>query len=60
MHAAGHPCPVLGDPEVGKNEEVKKILADAICKSATQAMDNCEDLHTAVDNFITEVESQSM
>jgi len=57
MFAAGHPSPFLGEPEVGKNEEVRKFLTELLSLRATWVMENCEDLFGAVDTLITKDES---
>jgi len=58
MLAAGHPVPVLSDPQIGCDESVKQQMSASGEKRSTHAMDNCEDLFSAVDNLITDDESR--
>jgi len=56
MMAAGNPSAANGDAKVGQNSDVKKYLNAALGKRASQAMERCDDLHSAVDTHITDVE----
>ena len=58
MLAAGHPSPRLSDPQVGKNQTVKQQMLACNEQRASRAMDNCEDLFTAVDSYISDDEDR--
>jgi len=58
MLAAGHPSPRLSDPQVGRNQTVKQQTAAASELRATAAMSKCEDLFSAVDNYISDDEDR--